>query len=216
MRNTKRPGQGLPSHLIDSSLQRIHDRHCNRKLHDVKNHKLRPNWQKMDGMQTASNKPELTTFGQRLVAAVLEKSGPTEQESLSKWFLTEHGIHVSGPMISKYKTKDSVPRMDRCRAYAVAVGVTVEWLLTGRGARYPQDGPISDGERRMLGMWRRLSTALKRNAFDYVERLRLTPDISEAGVSTEEELDAYIADRVTESGELIRSTVHESPPEYSK
>lgn len=135
---------------------------------------------------------KLKTFGDRLIDAVTEAGGPTQQEPLSKWFRDVHGINVSGPMLNKYKKHDKLPRMEQARDYAVALGVSVEWLYSGRGTRFPMQGPTSESERRLLGMWRRLSPKLKWMAFSYMQRLRLTPDLSVMEVSTEADLEKMI------------------------
>lgn len=91
-------------------------------------------------MATASNSitpMAQETFGERLIRVAKERGGPIEQVPLSKWFWDEHGIKISGPMINRYKNEDALPRLDQCRQFAIALGVTVEWLYTGRGLKYP-------------------------------------------------------------------------------
>ena len=115
-------------------------------------------------METASNEAPKETFGDRLMDAAMAMGAPKQQEKLSKWFKKEHKITISGPMISRYK-KDELPRMDQCRQYSLALGVCVEWLLTSRGSRFPEDGPMTITERRVLSMWRTWVPAVKKYVF---------------------------------------------------
>lgn len=45
--------------------------------------------------------------------------------------------NLSPPVIKKYVENDSTPNVERLIAIAEAGGVTVEWLATGKGAKYP-------------------------------------------------------------------------------
>lgn len=146
----------------------------------------------MKFMATANNNG---TFGDRLLQAVAEVGGPTAQVPLSKWFKKKHKIKISGVMINRYKKEDAAPRIEKCREFAVALDVQVEWLYTGRGLKRPGNS-LSETERRILRMWRRLVPQLKRMAFDYIHMLRLMPDLSLAALPdcTEEEVDELIID----------------------
>lgn len=96
----------------------------------------------MFDMSTTSNvvdlKPatEKETFGQRFYETLRERKVSMKQEHIKKWF-AERNVKISATMINKYKNSDAVPRMKKCRDFADALGVTVEWLYTGRGSKYP-------------------------------------------------------------------------------
>lgn len=47
--------------------------------------------------------------------------------------------NLSPPVIKKYVENDSTPNVERLIAIAEAGGVTVEWLATGKGAKYPNE-----------------------------------------------------------------------------
>lgn len=103
-------------------------------------------------MATASNSaiPRTRTFGRRLDEAVrdADPNAPLQQEQLSRWFATEHGIKISGGMISRYRS-GALPRMDQCREYAMALGVAVEWLYSERGLKHPGP-PLTPDEQEII------------------------------------------------------------------
>ena len=156
-------------------------------------------------MATASN---LETFGDRLKDAAKNAGAKkVTHEYLKKWFFEEHKIKISTTMISRYG-KDELPRMEQCRDYAIALNVRTEWLLTGRGPRYIEEGPITETERRILGMWRHMPTeTLKKVAFSEWIRLRVTPDLSISGMVpvSKEDLETYVVDTVSEDGQIYSS-----------
>lgn len=95
------------------------------------------------------------TFGERLLEAMKAKSAPTTRVGAAEWLLREHGIEVSSTQITKYVNDDELPRMEQCRDYARALGVTMEWLYTGRGVRWPID-PLTEDEDSLIRRIRRL------------------------------------------------------------
>ena len=101
-------------------------------------------------MGTANNEEEKETFGIRLIDAVKEAGGPVKpRKKISIWFDKFHNIQISGPMISRYIKNDEIPRMDQCREYAIALGVRVDWLLTGRPPKRPM-APLTDLEQALI------------------------------------------------------------------
>lgn len=52
--------------------------------------------------------------------------------------------NLSPPVIKKYVVNDSTPNVERLVAIAEAAGVTVEWLATGKGPKYPNRVVESD------------------------------------------------------------------------
>ena len=111
-----------------------------------------------------------STFGERLISCVRTKGGPAEQEKISKWFWDNHKIKVSGAMINKYKNQNKLPRMEKCREYAIALDVCVDWLLTGREPKMPK-GEISKPEVEVLNLWRLLPDKLKMVAYSQMQAL---------------------------------------------
>lgn len=66
----------------------------------------------------------------------------------------------------------------------------------------PTAQPLSSAERRVLGMWRRMTPAVKRYVFGQLEVARLTPNLIAVSGITESDLDNLIIDTVTETGEF--------------
>lgn len=71
----------------------------------------------------------------------MEAGAPQQQEQLAKWF-KDRNIITTGAMLNKYKNLDAAPRVNQCRQFAMALGVCVEWLYTGRGPKHA--GPSYD------------------------------------------------------------------------
>ena len=144
MRDVQCLCQWQPADGIDGLLKGIHGLDCNCKLQKVKNRRLPRIRRKMRRMVTTSKQPARSattrTFGDRLLEAASDKGAPTEQERLAKWFADIYGIKTSGAMLNKYRNIDAAPRINKCREFAVALGVAVEWLYTERGPKHP--GPV--------------------------------------------------------------------------
>ena len=111
-----------------------------------------------------------STFGERLISCVKTMGGPAEQEKISKWFWDNHKIKVSGAMINKYRNQNKLPRMEKCREYAIALDVCVDWLLTGREPKMPE-GKISKQEAKVLDLWRSFPNKLKIIAYSQMQAL---------------------------------------------
>lgn len=77
-------------------------------------------------------------FAARFKQACQEGRLPDNHAALAKTF------EVSQPMISYYMNGAKLPSMDKAIQIAVKTGVCVEWLLTGRGPKNPQDALVSD------------------------------------------------------------------------
>lgn len=73
------------------------------------------------------------TFGARLYDRLLERG--TEP----RWVAFARELGVTAQQVRKYLGGE-VPRMKRALDLAERLGVSVEWLLTGRGAKYPVPG----------------------------------------------------------------------------
>lgn len=85
-----------------------------------------------DGVQNQGmNAAPFADFARRFIAACREARLPTQQDQLGRLFA------VSAPMISYYSTGKKLPSMETALHIAQKTGVCVEWLLTGRGPRYP-------------------------------------------------------------------------------
>jgi len=70
-------------------------------------------------------------FAKRFVEACEDAGLPSQQNALGK------SLGVSGPMAWNYKNGVKIPSMGTAIRIADKTGVCVEWLLTGRGPKYP-------------------------------------------------------------------------------
>lgn len=72
-------------------------------------------------------------FAQRFATVLREARPPlpTTNKDLGRVF------DLSGPMISYLRNGDKLPSMETAQRIASRCGVCVEWLLTGRGPKYP-------------------------------------------------------------------------------
>ena len=75
-------------------------------------------------------------FATRLHEACEDAKVPITQESLGKFF------GVSGTMAWYYLNGEKLPSMDKAIKMASKLGISVEWLLTGKGQKYP----VPEGE----------------------------------------------------------------------
>ena len=74
-------------------------------------------------------------FSARFRQALKESDLPQTQVELGKYF------GLSGTMIWFYLNGEKLPSMKNAIAIARRLGVCVEWLLTGRGPKYPNPPP---------------------------------------------------------------------------
>lgn len=91
---------------------------------------------------------------------MIRKDSTVKQQEVAKIF------SVGQSSVTKWKTGKDTPSLPRAVDMALEYGVCVEWLLTGRGPKYP--GGTSDAElARLLEFWDRLTTETKRNVVGY-------------------------------------------------
>lgn len=73
---------------------------------------------------------------------------------------------VGQSAVTKWKTGKDTPSLPRAVEMASDHGVCVEWLLTGRGPKYP--GGTTDAElSRLLEFWKELPDPTKRDVVSY-------------------------------------------------
>lgn len=70
-------------------------------------------------------------FAKRFNLLCAESNAPTTQKELAEW------LGVSQPAISKFKNGKILPDMEMAIVMAEKFGCCVDWLLTGRGDKYP-------------------------------------------------------------------------------
>lgn len=77
-------------------------------------------------------------FARRFSLACKEANLPDGQTELGKCF------GVSGPMVHSYRSGEKLPSMGTAIKIAEKAGVSVEWLLTGRGEKHPKNTMLDD------------------------------------------------------------------------
>lgn len=109
------------------------------------------------------------TFYARLMGAFGEKFPglPTTQKSVGK----QLGIDQSD--LSRYKTGDRLPTLERSITLATELEVSVEWLLTGRGPRKPLQ-TLPPGIEELLDFWDKLPPEAQRDVIGYAKITRAT------------------------------------------
>ena len=79
--------------------------------------------------------PPHVEFGKRFIVLCQEANLPNKQDKLGK------ELGVSGSFISSVRTGKKMPSFIRSVGWAEKMGVCVEYLLTGRGDKYPVNSP---------------------------------------------------------------------------
>lgn len=82
--------------------------------------------------------PDLAFAGRFKTACLSNYKLPTTQNDLGKV------MSVSGAMISFYRSGEKLPAMTTAIRIAMICGVSVEWLLTGRGDMRPAEATKSE------------------------------------------------------------------------
>lgn len=91
---------------------------------------------------------------------MIRKDSTVKQQEVAKIF------RVGQSSVTKWKTGKDTPKLPRAITMAMEHGVCVEWLLTGRGPKFP--GGTADSEMaRLLDFWDRLTPETKRNIVGY-------------------------------------------------
>ncbi len=79
-----------------------------------------------------------TAFAARLIEAINESGVPDSQSALGQLF------GVSGVMVWSYRNGEKLPRMNTALRIASALGVNVEWLLTGSGPKHSKPASLRE------------------------------------------------------------------------
>lgn len=106
-------------------------------------------------------------FSRRLQGVIKEKGYSEKRESLAKIFDT------SPAMAQYYWSGTKMPSMQRAISICCKIGVNVEWLLTGRGPKYPApDDSLSPEAVSVALAWQSLPDELR----EQVSRMILSFD----------------------------------------
>ena len=152
---------------------------------------------------TAGHNP----FWQRLTEAMHEKYIATGDKRYKPSQVAAGALIGSkgNTAARKWQREHGLPSMANALTLAQKLDVCVEWLLTGRGAKYPAEGVQTPTEARILALWRTFSPAVKWHVFGQMETADMTRGLIELRVNqtlSESDVDARIADNLTETGEF--------------
>lgn len=142
--------------------------------------------------------PPYAAFAKRFNALCVEAKLPNKQEELAA-ALSEFQ-KISGPFIAGVKKGKKMPSFARAIQWATILGVSVEYLLTGRGDKYPV---VTDGEKAAIA---RLFDSLKEATFakalmdDYRDR----PPAHESGLKLNEESGQHEMPVPIQDGEKLK------------
>lgn len=73
---------------------------------------------------------------------------PSRQEDIAK------AVGVYQSAVTKWKSGDGLPTLEKCRTLAEEAGVCVDWLLTGREPKRPSGLPVDAAEAELLEFFR--------------------------------------------------------------
>ena len=93
------------------------------------------------------------TFAERLKEEMVTSTKKLNQSEWGK----EFGVKQS--VVSDYTTGKKMPTIETARKMAISLGITVEWLYTERGAKYPEldIGNMPDKQKALNECWGMIS-----------------------------------------------------------
>lgn len=106
-------------------------------------------------MPSQSNK----SFWGRVVEALQDMGVDQSQQTY-----VANLIKIAQPSVQAWTT-GSLPSMKNARKLALALGVRMEWLLTGRGGKRPV--PADPQAEALWGIWCRMRPALREQLLDF-------------------------------------------------
>lgn len=92
---------------------------------------------------------------------------------LARW------LDVSTPVIAGYKKRETVP-LEQCIKIAEQTGVSLDWLILGKGEPRPQDEPTDSDRKMLLTGWEYLDNDQRDAVFDLIRRLARGESVAQA------------------------------------
>lgn len=92
---------------------------------------------------------------------------------LARW------LGFSTSVIAGYKKRETVP-LEQCIKIAEQTGVSLDWLILGKGEQRPQDEPTDSDRRMLLTGWEYLDNDQRDAVFDLIRRLARGEDTVKA------------------------------------
>ena len=82
-------------------------------------------------------------------------------------------------VIAGYKKRETVP-LEQCIKIAEKTGVSLDWLILGKGEPRPQDEPTDSDRRMLLTGWEYLDNDQRDAVFDLIRRLARGESVAQA------------------------------------
>lgn len=107
--------------------------------------------------------PMSSPFWDRVTEAFAEAGLETSQTSVAR------ALDVGQSAVQKWAKGAGYPTLRKCIQIAKLTGVSVEWLLTGRGNKKQQGENMDDLTQTLLDLWDSLSDAAKSEVLAYIK-----------------------------------------------
>jgi transcriptional regulator with XRE-family HTH domain len=104
-----------------------------------------------------------TDFWPRLVEAFADSGLETSQSAIARH------LDIGQSAVAKWAHGSGYPTLRKCIHIARITGVSVEWLLTGRGNKNQKGGDMDDLTQRLLEQWAELPEAAQREILEFVK-----------------------------------------------
>ena len=82
-------------------------------------------------------------------------------------------------VIAGYKKRETVP-LEQCIKIAEKTGVSLDWLILGKGEPRPQDEPTDSDRKMLLTGWEYLNSDQRDAVFDLIRRLARGESVAQA------------------------------------
>ena len=82
-------------------------------------------------------------------------------------------------VIAGYKKRETVP-LEQCIKIAEQTGVSLDWLILGKGEPRPQDEPTDSDRKMLLTGWEYLNSDQRDAVFDLIRRLARGESVAQA------------------------------------
>jgi transcriptional regulator with XRE-family HTH domain len=80
-------------------------------------------------------------------------------------------VNLTDPMISLYESGKRIPNNRVIQLICTTFNIREEWLREGKGRMKDEEAQLSDYEKRLLALFRRLSPGAQEAFIEYVEKL---------------------------------------------
>ena len=102
-------------------------------------------------------------FWERVTEAFADAGLETSQSGIAR------ELDVGQSAVQKWAKGTGYPTLRKCIQIAKRTGVSVEWLLTGRGNKNPKGGSMDDLTQALLDLWASLTDEAKADILAYLK-----------------------------------------------